>query len=124
MASPSTPPCTRPSAARSRPTSRRTPWSTSCNRATGCTTGCSGRPWYASPTRWPGSLPDIVATQKRDYYEVLGVARGCTAEEMKKAYRKLAMQYHPYLNHGDASAEERFKDAGEAHPLLGDPQKR
>jgi molecular chaperone DnaJ len=51
---------------------------------------------------------------KRDYYEVLGVARGCTAEELKKSYRKLAMQYHPDRNQGDKSAEERFKEIGEA----------
>jgi molecular chaperone DnaJ len=65
-----------------------------------------------------------MATQKRDYYEVLGVARGCTAEELKKAYRKLAMQYHPDRNQGDKAAEERFKEIGEAYSVLSDPEKR
>src|SRR6266567_1039930 len=65
-----------------------------------------------------------MATQKRDYYEVLGVARDCSAEELKKAYRKLAMQYHPDRNQGDPSAEERFKEIGEAYSVLSDSDKR
>jgi molecular chaperone DnaJ len=65
-----------------------------------------------------------VATQKRDYYEVLGVVRGCSAEDLKKAYRKLAMQYHPDRNQGDKAAEERFKEIGEAYSVLSDPDKR
>jgi molecular chaperone DnaJ len=65
-----------------------------------------------------------VATHKRDYYEVLGVARGCSAEELKSAYRKLAMQYHPDRNQGDKGAEERFKEIGEAYAVLSDPEKR
>ena len=65
-----------------------------------------------------------MATTKRDYYEVLGVGRDCTAEELKKAYRKLAMQYHPDRNQGDSQAEERFKEVGEAYGVLSDPQKR
>ena len=65
-----------------------------------------------------------MATIKRDYYEVLGVARTATAEELKAAYRKLAMQYHPDRNNGDKGAEEQFKEVGEAYSVLSDPQKR
>lgn len=61
---------------------------------------------------------------KRDYYEVLGVSKNATAEEMKKAYRKLAVQYHPDKNPGDASAEEKFKELSEAYDVLSDEQKR
>ena len=61
---------------------------------------------------------------KRDYYEVLGVERGVTADELKKTYRKLAIKYHPDKNPGDASAEEKFKELGEAYEILGDEQKR
>lgn len=61
---------------------------------------------------------------KRDYYEVLGVAKGATAEDMKKAYRKLAMQYHPDRNPSDAAAEAKFKEANEAYATLSDDQKR
>jgi molecular chaperone DnaJ len=59
-----------------------------------------------------------------DYYDTLGVKRGASAEEIKKAYRKLARQYHPDRNPGDKSAEERFKKIGEAHDVLSDPEKR
>jgi molecular chaperone DnaJ len=61
---------------------------------------------------------------KRDYYEVLGVARGASAEEIKKTYRKLAMQFHPDRNVGDAEAEEKFKEAAEAYDVLSNPDKR
>jgi molecular chaperone DnaJ len=66
----------------------------------------------------------MMATSKRDYYEVLGVSRDAEAEEIKRAYRKLAMQYHPDRNAGDAEAERKFKEAAEAYDVLGDPQKR
>src|SRR5919198_4354767 len=65
-----------------------------------------------------------MASGKRDYYEVLGVGRDADAEEIKKAYRKLAMQYHPDRNVGDREAEEKFKEAAEAYEVLRDPDKR
>src|SRR5215471_11733448 len=61
---------------------------------------------------------------KRDYYEVLGIERAASSEEIKKAYRKLAVQLHPDKNPGDKSAEEKFKEIGEAYEVLNDPQKR
>src|SRR4051812_36448334 len=61
---------------------------------------------------------------KQDYYETLGVARGANAEDLKKAYRKLAMQFHPDRNPGDQKAEQRFKDISEAYDVLKDDQKR
>jgi molecular chaperone DnaJ len=61
---------------------------------------------------------------KRDYYEVLGVAKGASAEEIKKAYRKVAMQYHPDRNPGDKASEEKFKEAAEAYEVLNDADKR
>ena len=60
----------------------------------------------------------------KDYYQVLGVARDAAPSDIKKAYRKLARQYHPDVNAGDGAAEKRFKEINEAHEVLGDPDKR
>lgn len=61
---------------------------------------------------------------KRDYYEVLGLQKGASAEDIKKAYRKAAMKYHPDRNPGDKEAEEKFKEVGEAYEVLSDDEKR
>src|SRR5476649_2171461 len=61
---------------------------------------------------------------KRDYYDVLGVAKGADADEIKKAYRKMAIKYHPDKNQGDKAAEDKFKEAAEAYEVLSSPEKR
>jgi molecular chaperone DnaJ len=61
---------------------------------------------------------------KRDYYEILGVEKNASADELKKAYHKLALKYHPDRNQGDKEAEARFKEAAEAFGVLSDEQKR
>jgi molecular chaperone DnaJ len=61
---------------------------------------------------------------KRDYYEILGVTKNATQEEIKKAYRKVAIQFHPDKNQGDKEAEEKFKEAAEAYEVLSDTEKR
>jgi len=63
-------------------------------------------------------------SEKRDYYDVLGVSKSASADEIKKAYRKMALKYHPDRNPGDKSAEEKFKEAAEAYEVLSDEQKR
>src|SRR5690349_12118756 len=65
-----------------------------------------------------------MSVAKRDYYEVLGVARECDDQVLKGAYRKLALQYHPDRNPNNSEAEERFKEAAEAYAILSDSQKR
>src|SRR5437763_8422910 len=66
----------------------------------------------------------MATTRKRDYYEVLGVGRSTSAEEIKRAYRKLAVKFHPDKNPDDPHAEEKFKELGEAYDVLMDPNKR
>ncbi len=66
----------------------------------------------------------MATTEKRDYYEVLGIERGAPLDDIKKAYRKLALKLHPDKNPGDAGAEERFKEAAEAYGVLSDEEKR
>ena len=61
---------------------------------------------------------------KRDYYEILGVSQNATDQEIKSAYRKLALKYHPDTNQSDKNAEEKFKEAAEAYSVLCDPEKR
>src|SRR6185312_3307974 len=61
---------------------------------------------------------------KRDYYEILGIARGAADDEIKKAYRKMAIKYHPDKNPGDKKAEDNFKEAAEAYEVLGNAEKR
>ncbi len=65
-----------------------------------------------------------MAEKKRDYYEVLGLEKGASDDEIKKAFRKMAMKYHPDRNPGDKKAEEHFKEVNEAYSVLSDPDKK
>jgi molecular chaperone DnaJ len=66
----------------------------------------------------------VASEEKRDYYDVLGVHKNASEAEIKKAFRKVAIQYHPDKNPGDTVAEEKFKEASEAYEVLSDAQKR
>ena len=66
----------------------------------------------------------MATTERRDYYEVLGISRDATLDDIKKAYRRMALKYHPDKNPGDAQAEEKFKEAAEAYGVLSDDEKR
>src|SRR5712672_1513917 len=66
----------------------------------------------------------MATTTKKDYYEILGVKKGASAEEIRKAFRKLARKYHPDVNPGYKGAEEKFKSLSEANDVLSDPKKR
>ena len=66
----------------------------------------------------------MATTPKKDYYEILGVKKSASAEDIRKAFRKLARKYHPDVNPGDKSAEEKFKTLSEANEVLSDPKKR
>src|SRR5690606_20785953 len=80
--------------------------------------------WFLSPARRsvPGALRNM-AVQYRDYYETLGVSKGASQDEIKKAFKKLARQYHPDVAKDQPDAEERFKAVNEAYEVLGAPEK-
>jgi molecular chaperone DnaJ len=78
----------------------------------------------AAPVLIPLDILSLLTMTKRDYYEVLGVSKNATKDEIKKVYRKLAIQYHPDKNPGNKEAEEKFKEATEAYEILGDDQKK
>src|ERR1044071_9379054 len=118
LAKPSIPTCTSLFRKKKRLKRRKARWTSSFARVTSsASASCAPPAWW-----WLGKLPPKMA--KRDYYEVLAVEKTVTIEEIKKAYRKLAVKYHPDKNPGDKEAEEKFKELGEAYEVLCDPNKR
>ena len=93
--------------------------------ATGCASGFCARRWCAwPPTQTDKRVSTNTRVSKADYYEVLGVSREASDQELKSAYRKQALKYHPDRNPGDHAAEEKFKEASEAYQVLSDADKR
>src|SRR5207249_1916545 len=80
--------------------------------------------WRRTPKSAIRNAGFMMASTKRDYYEVLEIDRGADSETITKAYRKLAMKFHPDRNVGDGSAEDKFKEAAEAYDVLRDPEKK
>src|SRR5450756_2238033 len=108
----STPTCTRRCSRRPRPTTRKARCSSSWSAATCSTAGCSARP--RSSCR----------AEMGDFYQTLGVPKNASQDDIKKAFRKLARDYHPDKNPGDKRAEEKFKEVSEAYETLSGAQKR
>src|ERR1700727_3520049 len=75
-----------------------------------------------TPLRWRTLA--MATTTKKDYYEILGVKKSASADDIRKAFRKLARKYHPDVNPGDKTAEDKFKSLSEANEVLSDPKKR
>src|SRR5579864_6523038 len=110
----------RRSRSRNGPTCPRARSSNSCAAVTSsASASCARRRSSSRSIRPPDS-----SMAKRDYYTVLGLEKGCSDEDIKKAYRRLAVKYHPDKNPGDKVAEENFKELGEAYEVLNDSQKR
>src|SRR5580658_2216992 len=82
------------------------------------------RSWARPADRDHARHLEMATTSKKDYYEILGVKKSASAEDIRKAFRKLARKYHPDVNPGDKSAEEKFKKLSEANDVLSDPKKR
>src|SRR5438093_3819011 len=124
----SIPTCTKPCPNRRTPRCRKATCCSNCVKVTNSGIGFCGLRRSSSPKSLPSDAPRNRRLNsrmaKRDYYEILGVGREAGEEDIKKAYRKLALKFHPDRNPGDKVAEESFKEVGEAYEILNDPQKR
>ena len=125
-ASPSTLACTTPWWPAALRPSRKARSPPSSSGATGRASGCCGPPgWRCRPDRRrPAARVGAPWPSDRDYYDVLGVKKTATQDEIKKAYRKLARKYHPDANPNDPKAEEKFKEVSSAYEVLSDAEKR